>query len=215
MQRAQLQERKNVFYRKIISWQEIQALYIPAVTVLRATSDDELSDDLDSIEKIQLLLPSNIGQRIPWNRQLGEYEWLLREAQARDSLDKIRENLRLRDFLLKKKKDWSRGVRENTRSQTVITQAVNKVTASATKYRIARTALSNLAPLLEKEDKWSSEFLTLQEDDIKGLPAEGWGEGTRKLSWIWMSQGVSDPEKDEPQLIDGSWFVPSSYLDLQ
>jgi hypothetical protein len=174
------------------------------VTVLRATSREEFSDVPDiSIDKIQVLLPSNIGTQIPWNKQLGEYEWLLREAQAQDSLDKIRQNLRLRDFLLKKKKDWSRGVRENTRSQTAITQATNKVTAFTTKYRAARTALGNLAPLLNKGDKWSSEFLLLQDADIKGLPAEGWGEGTRKLSWIWMSQGVSNAEMDEPQLIDG------------
>ena len=207
LQQAQIQEKKNVFYRKVVSWQEIQPLYIPAVTVLRMAASREPDDPLDvpdvSIDRLTLLLPSNIGEKVPWNKQLGEYEWDLREAQARDSLDKVRQNLRLRDFLLKKKKDWSRGVRENTRSQTAIAQATNKVTAFATKYRVARVALGILAPLLGKEDAWNSEFPILHDDDIKGLPAEGWGEGTRKLSWIWMSRGVSDPDTDEPQLIDG------------
>lgn len=208
LQKAQFQERKNTFYRKVLSWQDIQALYVPAIMALRATGSDRDLFDVPgeiSVDKVQLLLPSDIGGQIPWNKKLGEVEWLLREAQAHDSLNKLRENLRLRDFLLKKKKDWSRGVRENTRSQTAIGQATDKVTACVTKYRTARTALSVLAPLLGKGDKWSSQFSDLQDDDIKGLPADGLGEGSRKLSWIWTCQGVvSSPEiDDEPQLIDG------------
>jgi hypothetical protein len=104
---------------------------------------------------------------------------------------------------LKKKKDWSRGVRENTCSQTAIAQVTNKITALVTKYHVAYTALGILAPLLGKGDAWRSEFLIHNDDDVKSLPAEGLGEGMRKLSWIWMSQGVSNPDTDEPQLIDG------------
>ena len=82
-------------------------------------------------------LPSSLGKIIPWDKQLGEYEWKLREAQARDALQGLRQNLRLRDFLIKKKKDWAKGVRENTRSNTVISQSIKKIDLFKTKYRVA------------------------------------------------------------------------------
>ena len=96
LQQAQFQERKNLFYCKVVSWQGVLVLYIPGVMVLRTTchEDSEFMDNPNfSIDGIQLLLPSNIGERIPWNKHLGEYEWLLHEAQAHDSLDKIWQNL--------------------------------------------------------------------------------------------------------------------------
>ena len=48
------------------------------------------------------------------------------------------------------------------------------------------------------------EFQQLKDDHIKSLPAEGWGEGTKTLSWIWMTPGVANPEMNKPQLIDGA-----------
>ena len=137
-------------------------------------------------------------------RRLGEYEWLLRQAQAQDSLRKMRDLLRLRDFLIKNKKNWSRGVQQNTRSQSEINNAQKKIQACTTKYRAAHSALRILAEILEKGDTWSMEFRQLNDDDVSGLPAEGWGEGTRTLSWIWMAPGVDNSETNKPQLIDGA-----------
>jgi hypothetical protein len=129
---------------------------------------------------------------------------MLRQAQARDSLSKMRDLLRLRDFLIKKKKNWSRGVKQNTRSQSEINKADKKIQACTAKYRAAHSALCVLAQILEKGNSWNTEFRQLEDDDIKGLPAEGWGEGTRTLSWIWMASGVVNPEMNKPQLIDGA-----------
>lgn len=151
-----------------------------------------------------LLLPSSLGRIIPWDKRLGEYEWQLRTAQARDALHALRQNLRLRDFLVKRKKDWARGVRENTRSQTIISQTQDKITACATKYRVARHALSELEQILGKETLWKGEFRLLTDGDIQGLPREGLGEGKRTLSWIWMASGVSDNAAESPQLDDGA-----------
>jgi hypothetical protein len=138
---------------------------------------------------------------------LGNFEWQLRQAQARDALDSLRQQLRMRDFLLKKKKDWSRGVRENTRSQSLINQAVSKISSSAKKYRVAREALIKLAPVLGQESAWEAEFRVLKEEDIQGLPAEGWGEGRRTLTWIWTTAEASvSNESDQPRLIDGMYI---------
>ena len=129
---------------------------------------------------------------------------MLRQAQARDSLNKMRDLLRLRDFLIKKKKNWSRGVQQNTRSQSEINKVEKKIQACTAKYRTAHSALRVLAEILKKGNTWSLEFQQLKDDHVKGLPAEGWGEGTRTLSWIWMVPGVVNPEMNKPQLIDGA-----------
>jgi hypothetical protein len=200
LQRAQCQEKKNAHYRKVRLWQETQALYIPAINTLRIQNNEPETDAAVSLE---LLLPSAVGNDIPWDKRLGEYEWLLRDAQAHDSLHKLRDSLRLKDYLLKKKKNSSRGVRENTRSQTQIDNAVKKIKTAAIKYRVARKALITLAPILGKDDKWCSELQVLEDGDIRGLPVEGLGEGTRTLSWIWTSAPISSDEAAEPQMVDG------------
>ena len=215
LQRAQCQEKKNAHYRKVRLWQETQALYIPAVNSLRVQNNDPAgssdstdvsSDSIDAAVSLELLLPSAIGNRIPWDKRLGEYEWLLRDAQAHDSLHKLRDSLRLKDYLLKEKKKTSRGVRQNTRSQTQINNAVKKIKTAAIKYRVARTALTTLAPILGKDEKWCSKLRVLEDDDIRGLPVEGLGEGTRTLSWIWTSGPISSDEAAEPRMVDGLFF---------
>lgn len=194
LQKAQLHEKLNTIYRKLMNWFQVQLIYMPFVAMLRSPPSESEHFDFPDIQigmNTDLWLPSNIGDKVPWERSLGESEWLLRVAQAKDSLEDLRQNLYLRDFLWKKKKEWSRGVRENTRSQVVIDRANAKITASATKYRIARIALCQLAPILNKDSKsWASELCELLEGDIEGLPAEGWGEGRRRLSWIWITAGV-------------------------
>ena len=152
---------------------------------------------------MELLLPSAIRNRIPWDKRLGEYEWLLCNAQAHDSLHKLRDSLRLKDYLWKAKIKSSRGVRQNTRSQTQINNAVKKIKTAAVKYCVARRALITLTPILGKDDNWMSELRVLEDDDIRGLPVEGLGEGTRTLSWIWTSGPISSDEAAEPQMVDG------------
>ncbi|KAF8326255.1 hypothetical protein F5887DRAFT_900090 [Amanita rubescens] len=192
LQKAQFHEKLNTYYRKLLNWFEVQVIYIPAVATLRSPPSQNDRFDIHDIPMLttDLWLPSGIGSRVPWDRDLGEYEWSMRMAQAYDALENLRQNLFMRDFLCKKKKDWSRGVRENTRSQTLIDRARAKVTANAAKYRIARISLGQLAPFLNKDYSWASKLRELSESDIEGLPAEGWGEGQRRLSWIWIMTGV-------------------------
>ena len=204
LQKAHIQEKKNAFFRKVASWQDVQAFYLPPVVTLRNKDKDEIDPTL---YKIELFLPSQIKNNLNWDdrlHQLGEYEWLLRQAQALDSLTKMRDLLRLLDFLIKKKKNWSRGVQQNTRSQSEINKARKKIEACAAKYRSAHSALCVLGQILGKGNSWTMEFQELKDDHIKGLPAEGWGEGTRTLSWIWLAPGVVSPEMNKPQLIDGA-----------
>ena len=82
----------------------------------------------------------------------------------------MRDLLRLRDFLIKKKKDWSCGVQKNTRSQSEINKVEKKIQACTAKYCTAHSALCVLAQILEKGNSWSMEFQQLKDDHIKGLP---------------------------------------------
>ena len=79
-----------------------------------------------------------------------------------------------------------------------------KIQACTTKYHAAHSALHILAEILEKGSTWSMEFQQLNDDDIRALPTDGWGKGTRTLSWIWIAPGVDNPEMNKPQLIDGA-----------
>jgi hypothetical protein len=198
----------NTLHRRINSWAEIQASYIPGVTVLRSKATHDMPLDLPTapVYSVELWLPSSIGRRTLWDKRLGEFEWQFREAQARDALNTLRQNLRLKDFLIKKKKDWARGVHQNTRSQVAIVSAANKIKSCIMKYRVARTALTCLASLLNKGDTWGIEFQVLKDEDVVGLPVEGWGEGSRMLSWIWIIAGANRSEMDQPRLTDGSCF---------
>ena len=99
LQKAQIQEKKNTSFWKLASWQEVQAFYLPMVATLQNKSND--------IYKVELFLPSQIRNSLNWDDRLcklGEYEWLLHQAQAQDSLSKMCDLLRLQDFLIKKKK---------------------------------------------------------------------------------------------------------------
>ena len=215
LQHARLEERQNVLHRKIISWQEIQARYIPSIFTIRRPSSLDQIDQLEletsdtiifrDMTYLTLDLPSSLGKSIPWDKRLGEYEWKLREAQARDALQGLRQNLHLHDFLIKKKKDWAKGVCENTCSNTVILQSIKKIDLFKTKYRVAHNALTKLAPLLEKGDGWRSEFRALNDGDVAGLPTDGLGEGWKSLSWIWITQDVVAPDTlaQKDQLVDG------------
>ena len=202
LQRAKVQERINSLQIRIDSWRDIQAFYIPSVSLLRRQVDGKQASEIKAYDS-QLWLPSAIGLHASCDQALRESEWALREAQANDALTTIRQHLHLDSFLIKRKKDWLRGVRANTRSQTVILQNQLKLKAAVDRYRAAFTALSALEPLLNKPAQWRHGLKPLLDDNIRGLPVDGLGEGHRTLSWIWMVQGVMGGGDQDPGLHDG------------
>jgi len=160
---------------------------------------------------IQLWLPSAIGRRTACDRDLQEIECALREAQANDALNAIRQHLRLDSYLTKRKKDWDRGVRQNTRSMTTIEHNLSKMRAAVEKYRTAHRALTALESLITTSGQWKTVLKELADGDIRGLPVQGLGEGKRMLSWIWTASGVLGGEPtgdDDPSLHDGELHTP-------
>ncbi|KAF8877970.1 hypothetical protein BD779DRAFT_1677037 [Infundibulicybe gibba] len=204
-QRGQLQNRANVLRRKITAWIEIQHLYMPGLSTLRAQNPTEppMAPDHSGIEQIPLYLPS-AAPIILCDSRLHKFEWQLRCAQANDALDELRNSLRLRSYLYIDKDRFQRGQRANTRSRTIIQRIDRRVSVAAKKYTTAQAALLVLAPILKEADICNI-YPKLQAKDIRGLSeaddnaARGGriSEGRRKLSWIWMRLGdVAQADND-------------------
>lgn len=191
---------------------------MPSSSLLRALDAQRRAPDAPDVKiiDVELWLPSAIGRRLACDRALQENEWVFREAQANDALHTMRQNLRLDSYLVKKKKDWSRGVHQNTRSQTTIQRNLAKVKAAVEKYRKAHSALLVLEPLLGKPTRWAETLNVLADEDVRGMPVAGLGEGRARLSWIWLSPGVAGGEAEVPGLHDGmysSYFRNTTYID--
>jgi hypothetical protein len=200
LQLAKIQERKNALHRKIKAWTVIQHLYMPAVSVLRARADRAASDHTPAVEAydFQLRLPSSLPLRTACPPKLHIFEFKLREAQAYEALEDIRQHLRLRTHMYKYKDKNSVGQRANTRSQNLINRVQKKIQASSVKYNTARQALITLASHVD-DVGWRSKLLPLAPEDIRAFTdgEPGQSEGRRTLSWIWKVVGVSDDSEDD------------------
>jgi hypothetical protein len=195
-----MQERKNSLARKIKAWTVIQHLYMPTISVLRARDDRDTSDKTAERppQDLPLYLPSSLSARTQCPRKLQQYEFRLREAQAYEALEDVRQHLRLRTHLYKHKDKNVSGQRANTRSQGLINCVQGKVNASASMYTRARNALTKLSHPLG-EISWRTKLLVLEAGDIRPLKdgEEGDSEGKRKLSWIWKVVGIAEDSNDE------------------
>jgi hypothetical protein len=210
--KSKLAERSNSLRRKIMTWYDILALYVPGVALLRERDNCLHSSSDASPWDLKIWLPSRICHLLPCPPELQQYEWRMREAEANDALDGLRKALRMRSYLIKDKRDWSVGVSANTRSQTAIQRCSTRIDAFAVRYWIAREALESLALLLHKDETWKTIYLPLEEEDIRGLPMDQRiGEGSATLSWIWFS--AESRAEGEKVLHDGECY--SVYLLLR
>jgi hypothetical protein len=195
-----MQERKNGLQRKINMWMAVQHLYIPAVSVMRARADRDASDMTAECppQDFLLHLPSSLPSRTPCDVKLLQYEFRLREGQAYEALEDVRQHLRLRTHMYKYKDRHVVGQRANTRLQNLINSVQDKVNASAATYTRARNALMKLSDPLG-EYQWRTKLLALAPEDVRPLKEgeAGESEGRRKLSWIWKVVGIAGHSEDE------------------
>jgi hypothetical protein len=194
-----MQERKNALHRKIKAWTTIQELYMPGISVLRARADRAASDHIPAVEvyNFELRLPSSLPSSTACPVKLRVFEFKLREAQAYEALEEMRQQLRLRTHMYKYKDRNSVGQRANTRSQNLINRVQRKIQASSTKYNTARQALIKLSSYVDNVG-WRSKLLPLAPEDIRAFTdgESGQSEGCRTLSWIWKVVGISEDSED-------------------
>lgn len=191
---------------------------MPEVSILRTRENRTQSQQAGIIEvyDFKLYLPSALPANITCSSQLKEYEFKLREAQAFDALEDLRQALRLRTYMYKYKDRHLTGQSANTRCQNLLKRVHKRVDAVKAKYRMARKALVILGGKLG-EVGWMARLLPLSDEDVrplrdmepdaqkkkskkqKALEKERGkkGEGYIELSWIWKVVGVSSDEGDE------------------
>jgi hypothetical protein len=137
---------------------------MPSVQVLVTTS---ATSDLDNAELMKLWLPSALNGNA-CDPHLQHIKWELRFAQAHNTLEELRQCLRLHCSLLNFKREWIRGQGANTQAQNALTCVHARQAACVKHYRTAWGALKCLTPILKKVD-WCGRLQDLSDDDVKSL----------------------------------------------
>ncbi|KAJ7063016.1 hypothetical protein B0H15DRAFT_794725 [Mycena belliarum] len=223
-------KRRTLLRVRIDGFRRLQLTYMPKLRRYMTASQRAIWDAGDrEPEATRLFMPSDLGTTAARDkacaRGLDGVEARLREAEAAEALDQLRQGLRTRTATtIFKVRNWS-GQRALTRGQGILRQINIKIHAAKLRYRYARQAILKL----KGHGEWEKRLQVLMDDDVRGLserslteeeraernqlvaaggvPEEGGtsamgnvirGESHRTLSWIWYS--VSDKEGDDEKL---------------
>ncbi|KAI6156579.1 hypothetical protein BKA82DRAFT_4325506 [Pisolithus tinctorius] len=192
MHKLRVQQRSNTLMRRIEAWQKLQVLFMPGVSALQ-DEWPEFASRPHSPEDIPLFLPSQVSGKVTCPPKLAMIELRLREGQAHDALNDLRQGLRSRAYMLKFKDHFLHGQGANTRARNCLKALDTKINTAATRYRVAYRALTILAPLVGQVG-WRDKLRPLVDEDISAL-TDAYdlrpGEGQRRVSWIWRLYGAN------------------------
>ncbi|KAJ7303696.1 hypothetical protein DFH08DRAFT_721911, partial [Mycena albidolilacea] len=226
-------KRRTALLKKIHQFRQLQLVYMPA---LRSFLSDHERQVLDgngeqTPETTRLFMPSELGD--PGNRRkacavgLPEVEARMREGEAREALEVVRQGLRSRTMTNRFRIQNYTGQGALTRGQGILRQINIKIHLGKIHYRYARAALL----VLRGHGVWEEALRVLKDEDVRALNeraitaeeaatgeqldnlaralgtpagitvAEGLavGEGSHTLSWIWYTVGATMDE-DDPKL---------------
>jgi hypothetical protein len=225
--------RRTALVKRLRAFRKLQRAYMPNLRRFlsqsqRAMWDSEAERDA---EAVRLFMPSDIAERK--NREqacavgLLEVEVALREAEAHDALEALRQGLRARTMTNRFRIRNSTGQRALTRGQGILRQINMKIHKAKLRYRYARNALSRL----RGHGPWERVLQVLEDVDVRalneraltdeeaaqreavhdlrdveegGVAAYGvvaLGESRRTLSWIWYAAKAGEPS--EKELVEG------------
>jgi len=162
------------------------------------------------------MLPSSFDQHLHEGlglTSLAAIEYQLREGQAYDALEDIREKIKIFNANLDFKKANVFGQRANTRAQQFLSHLAADKVSGAEKYRVARRALIRLG--LSELDVSLQE---LRNDQLYGKdtsrPAR-LGDSKKEDPWFWIVGRPSDltpKEQTDWSLESESLYINSNYL---
>ncbi|KAG1888680.1 hypothetical protein F4604DRAFT_1877221 [Suillus subluteus] len=177
-QKGNLMQMWNSLHCRIDMWCRAQVLYIPAVQSL--IDHAAACESHENTECMQLWLPSQLKTK-PCDLRLQDNKWELRYAQAYDALEELWQCLQIHCSLLTFKREWMCGQGVNTR------------------------ALKALATIMKKKD-WQGRLQELADDHIKPLVDPfATGKGRRRISWIWMMDGVDRGNEGDDDGVRIEW----------
>ncbi|KAH6897836.1 hypothetical protein BKA70DRAFT_1375328 [Coprinopsis sp. MPI-PUGE-AT-0042] len=199
LDRSKVVERSASLQRKIDSWISLQNSFMPPTVALRQAADKEASRS-DGPEDLPLFLPSSLcTEAAMFDKKLYSCEHEYRIAQAETALHQLRGLLLLRTHMLKSKARYGHGHRHMTRSNTLLADLNIRIMQTANNYRLARSCLLRLTPIVGK-DSWMLNLKELNDSDVRGLTDEDeGGEGRKKLKWIWTTAGTTDDQEEYAQ----------------
>ena len=161
-----LTEQRNALCVRIRAWEPIRAIYMPGLLQFQMDTTTSSPNSTCHPEDEELWLPS----RIPadrWNvvchGDLPMLEDKLWTAQCQDSLEGLRNVIRLKTRMVQFKNKQVRGQREGTRSRTLIDRVHNRARGFAEKYRAARQAKLQLVG----SGIWEQSLRVLLDSDIR------------------------------------------------
>jgi hypothetical protein len=234
-------KRRTALVKKIHQFRQLQLVYMPALRGFLSERDKQMFDGNGEQlpEATRLFMPSEIpdndNRRKACAFGLAELEARMREGEAREALEVMRQGLRSRTMTNRFRIKNYTGQGALTRGQGILRQINIKIHLAKIHYRYARAAL--LA--LRGHGVWEEALRVLKDEDVRALNeralvaeeaaradqldelgralarpagvvvAEGLaaGEGSHTLSWIWYTVGVTDKDKmKDPKLHEGVWF---------
>ncbi|THU88535.1 hypothetical protein K435DRAFT_679607, partial [Dendrothele bispora CBS 962.96] len=202
-QALEVQKRRTSLLKRIQQFRTVQKMLMPrledALLLLETTSRPAMS----SPEKIRLFLPSDLPtaslRSLACVRSLAEDEAQLREAEARDALEGVREGLRARTMCTRYKIQNVRGQRSNTRAGGVLRNINIRIHSSKIRYRRAHTALQTL----DREGPWSEVLKPLDDKDVRGLNERALTKEEAQEREMRVQRGFHSEDEEEIDIEPG------------
>ncbi|KAJ7113911.1 hypothetical protein C8R44DRAFT_740790 [Mycena epipterygia] len=226
-------KRRAAVTKRVRGFRRLQRRYMPRLRRHMTPAQRSLLDGAVQTvaEETRLFLPSSIGDAdkrdLACASGLAAIEEELREAEALEALEELRQGLRTRTMTNRYRIRNATGQRALTRGQGVLRQISLRIHKAKLRYRYARNALMRL----RGSGPWEQRLRVLEEGDIRalneralteeeearkemlvelGAVIEGGVSGVgsvaanethRKLSWIWYT-GAKAGEPDEAELTE-------------
>jgi len=154
-----------------------------------AVDDEEIGEEEPEVtpENITLYLPSNFKpherKNLGW-QEFGDMELQLREGQANDLLEKLRECLAEKSLRFRKELRSAKGQKKMTRAWDSIRRMEDQIKQVVVTYRAARDAIGELgkAADLERFQKITKSDLKMSGDIVEENRV---GQRNSVLPWFW------------------------------
>ncbi|KAK7013626.1 hypothetical protein VNI00_019462 [Paramarasmius palmivorus] len=225
-ERTEVVEKRAKLGRLIARFRSLQQIYTPTALAYLTTLPNY--SNVDTVEKIPILLPSGLPEPLRTQASMGE--WVAREvdyrcAQLRTSLRWLRTHLFVRAGLHIERSTQSRGQKASTRSRDDLARNETDIQAFKTKYQAAWNALlvligeEKLQTLMpgyhalrdqdvrthEDQDSLSTVTSRKTRATTETRPLIVAGESRRSLSWIWTGVDVSGDSKAMQEALRIEW----------
>ncbi|KAK7022741.1 hypothetical protein VNI00_017017 [Paramarasmius palmivorus] len=205
--KTQIVEKRAKMGRLIARFRSIQQVYMP--TALTYLSSLPNYSNVDTVEKIPVLLPSGLPEAIRTQPQMAN--WVQREveyrrAQLRTSLKGLRTHLFVRAGLNLERSTQVRGQRQSTRSREDLKRNEEDIQAFKTKYQASWNALLVLVGEEQLQQQMPG-YQAMRDRDVhqRFSSTVGPGESRRTLSWIWTGVDVSGDSRAMQEALRIEW----------